>query len=92
MKQELIEELLKGTKYEKETWRVASSNGAAMPHVLTNARLNAARVQLLAKALRELQVILKPCDGVCSALSNANKAFKRVNETLAEAGLDKESA
>ncbi len=49
-----------------------------------------ARVQILAKALQELQVILKPCDGICSAANNANRAFKKVTAALADAGLDKQ--
>ena len=85
MKPERIEELLKGTQYEhkKSGWiperhsiTERLSGLAVIPRAHEDAELNAARVQLLAKALRD--VILSESgelDRVQTAISIASQAL-----------------
>lgn len=80
MKQERIEELLKGTRYSQEGVSLEQIRGIMATN--EDALLNAARVQLLAKAL---QRIANPTES-----TYGNPQFIAL-EALRETGLDKES-
>jgi hypothetical protein len=101
MKQERIEELLKGGKYDPHTYADvwgASAYFKGGEATWNDAYLNAARVQLLAKALQEAQQHLLKfigcrCDeedcgaGGCSACRHMD-AIENIQNALKEAGME----
>ena len=96
MKPERIEELLKGTKYEhkKSGWvpeahSIAErlSGLAILPQAHEDAELNAARVQLLAKALREIVKLVLDSDDKTEI---EIKAVFLAGKALTEAGLNEQ--
>jgi hypothetical protein len=103
MKQERIEELLAATLYKapREYDCAGDPENDAAKHLECDKEINAARVQLLAKALREAKYWLTDgaipsgevmADGVELKWPDSLSAIETIDQALAEAGLDKEPA